>query len=440
MLSYGISFAQDTFNNLPNEDLGEATDEFQEAFFKALTEKANGNHQRAINFLEVCQQIDENQSVIYFEKGKNYKALKAYDLAEEFFQEAVKREPENEWYLDELYDVYLKKNDPERAIVILKQLISYHNDYKEDLVELYLDTSKYSNALSVIDDLDESTSFSPDREKTRFKIYDLSNDYKAKEAYLKKRLKQYPSQESYYLKLILFYSKQNNIKQALEVAEAMLSAIPDSDNVHLSLYKFYIQQANIDAAVKSLLVVCKSTSISPKLKIKTLDDFKTFAKLHPEYEALLLGVLDDLEKSDQYKATNTQKAEAFLKSNNPESALNYFEKALLETPNSFYINKQTALLALQLGDYQKALVHSFNGMNLFPVQPLFYLINGTAYNLVKNPEKALESLEMGIDYVVNDKQLKLDFFIQLGECYKLKGNMERYNEFINKAEALRSKQ
>lgn len=439
LLCFNTVYSQDTFNNLPNEDLGNASDEFQEAFFEALKEKANGNHEKAIDFLKKCQEINESQSVVYFELGKNFKALKVYELAEEYLKTALKIEKTNEWYLDELYDVYLKMKSTEQAIKVLKELLPFHNDYKEDLVDLYIDIKKYSNALNLLDELDESSNFSVEREKTRFKIYNLSNDYKAKESYLIKQIHKYPRKESYYLKLVVFYSEQNDLENALKTAESLLQVLPNSDRVHLSLYKFNLKQTKIDAAVESLLIVCNSPLIPDKSKIKMLNDFKNFVKANPSYKSVLVSVLDQLEYSKP-EQSNKAKAETLLKSREYKLALSYFEKAIQSEPNNFYLYKQAALLSLQEKIYDRALEYSSQGMKLFPVQPLFYLINGTSYNLTNNPNKAIDSLELGIDFVINDNQLKYDFYLQLSESYKLLGKTKQYNEYFNKAEVLRQKQ
>ena len=432
-------FSQDTFNNLPNEDLGNASDEFQEAFFEALKEKANGNYEKATDFLKKCQEINESQSVVYFELGKNFKALKDYDFAEEYLKAALKIEKTNEWYLDELYDVYLKMKSTEQAIKVLKELLPFHNDYKEDLVDLYIDVKKYSNALNLLNELDESSNYSIQREKTRFKVYNLSNDLRAKESYLIKQIQKHPKKESYYLKLIVFYSEQNDLENALKISENLLQVLPNSDRVHLSLYKFNLQQTKIDAAVESLMIVCNSPVIPAKSKIKTLNDFKNFVKANPSYESLLADVLDQLENT-RPEQSNKAKAEALLKFKKYKLALSYFEKAIQSEPNNFYLYKQVALLSLQEKIYERALEYSSQGMKLFPVQPLFYLINGTSNNLINNPNKAIDSLELGIDFVINDNQLKYDFYLQLSESYKLLGKTKQYNEYFNKAEVLRQKQ
>ena len=143
--------------------------------------------------------------------------------------------------------------------------------------------------------------------------------------------------------MIVFYSEQNDLENALKTAENLLQVLPNSDRVHLSLYKFNLQQTKIDAAVESLLIVCNSPVIPDKSKIKTLNDFKDFVKANPNYEALLVSVLDQLEHSKP-KQSNKAKAEALLKSKEYKLALSYFEKAIQSEPNNFYLYKQAALL------------------------------------------------------------------------------------------------
>jgi tetratricopeptide (TPR) repeat protein len=56
----------------------------------------------------------------------------------------------------------------------------------------------------------------------------------------------------------------------------------------------------------------------------------------------------------------------------------------------------------------------------FPSQPQFYYYSGLAYNQLAQFKKAKEMLEMGLDYLVDDNALTINFNIQLGEaCHGL---------------------
>ena len=79
---------------------------------------------------------------------------------------------------------------------------------------------------------------------------------------------------------------------------------------------------------------------------------------------------------------------------------------------------------------------SLEALEIFPAQPILYLINGVANNKIKQPEKAIESLEMGLDYVIDNPKMESDFYKQLSEAYKQINNISQSETFARKAEAL----
>jgi hypothetical protein len=73
-----------------------------------------------------------------------------------------------------------------------------------------------------------------------------------------------------------------------------------------------------------------------------------------------------------------------------------------------------ALLQLYVG---KSLKSKSDGYGCFPSQPQFY---SGLYNQLAQFKKAKEMLEMGLDYLVDDNALTINFNIQLGEaCHGL---------------------
>ena len=66
ILQHSFSFSQDSIPE--NIDLTEEAElKFQQYFFKALSEKAIGNYQKAIENLESCNQLLENDIAVFFE-------------------------------------------------------------------------------------------------------------------------------------------------------------------------------------------------------------------------------------------------------------------------------------------------------------------------------------------------------------------------------------
>ena len=61
------AYAQVDFNKVPDDDLGNVEDEFQEHFFEALKQKGIENYERAVEALHKCLNLNSKRPVIYFE-------------------------------------------------------------------------------------------------------------------------------------------------------------------------------------------------------------------------------------------------------------------------------------------------------------------------------------------------------------------------------------
>ncbi|UCE94921.1 MAG: hypothetical protein JSV73_06560 [Flavobacteriaceae bacterium] len=89
--------------------------------------------------------------------------------------------------------------------------------------------------------------------------------------------------------------------------------------------------------------------------------------------------------------------------------------------------------------YLDLLDHSEEGLSLYPSQPYLYLMNGKALNSLRKYQQATLILEEGIEYIIEDGDLKSSFYQELGLAHKAMGNNKKAAEFYNKADALKSK-
>ena len=431
-----FNFAQVDFNKRPDDDLGNVEDEFQELFFEALKQEGIDNYQRAVDALLKCINIKSSEAVVYYELGKNYNKLKNFGAAEDALKKAISKAPDNEWYLDELYEVYMQQNDIDRAIKTVKQLVKYHpEDYKQDLAALYIKAEDYKNALEVLDELDKDYGFNAERDYLRNQIYDITGKEKDRIENLEERLKLDPNNELNYLNLIYRYSETGKKEKAFDTAKQLLEMNPNSQLVHLALYKFYLDDNDTENAIRSMKIVLTSSEINPDAKVKVLNDFINFVSIHPEFEPDLLEVTT-MVGNDKSPKTLLELAQYYLKIGDKTKALSYFEEILNEDPNNYSVLKDVLLLQLDLGLNDKAAEKSEQSIELFPAQPIFYLINGVANNKLKKQKKAIESLETGLDYIIDDVKMEIDFYTQLSLAYQLDNNTTKSQLYAKKAEAL----
>ena len=437
LLAPQINYAQVDFNKRPDDDLGDHEDEFQELFYEALKQKSIENYDRASEGFQKCIALNKAIPVLYFELGKSYFKLKNYGSAEDALKKAVELEPDNEWFLDELYGFYAGQNDLDNAIKTVKQLVSYHPDYKEDLASLYVKTKKYDEGLQLLDELDAKFGVSIPRDRLRNIAYEATGRKMDQIENLESRVENNPNKESNYLALIFRYSENNEKEKAFETAKELLKINPNSQLVHLALYKFYLDSNDTDKAIESMKTVVQSTQIKPEAKAKVLTDFVNFVKRNPQYESDLLEATTMVTQEDNEKSL-LEMGQYYLSKNDKPKALEYFEKAFVQDSNNFNVLRNILLLQIDLQDYKQVEEKSTNALEKYPSQPLLYLINGVALNNLNEPKKAIDSLEIGLDYIIDDTKMEIDFYSQLSKAYTLLNNTAKAQTFSDKAQKLKN--
>lgn len=428
-------YAQIDFNKKPDDDLGNVEDKFQELFFEALKQKGIENYQRAIDALLKCEELNNEEAVIYLELGKNYSQLEQFNLAEEALLKGLKITPQNEWLLDQLYEVYTQQNNIPKAIETVKKLVEVHPDYKQDLATLYIRQKQFDDALKLLDELDKNLGSSPVRNNMRNEIYKQTAGDDSQITDLQHRIKSNPKNESNYLALIYSYQQNGNQEKAFETAQNLLKEIPESELVHVALYEFYLQNNQAEGAFKSAEKALISAEVNNNDKTKILQNLVNFAGNNAQYEKKLIA-LTSLISSDQSSESLSEVASYYLQSGDKQKALESYQKALQQNPTDFTLIKNSLLLQLDLQLYDNAAKESEQAISLFPAQPLLYLLNGVAQNNLKNPDKAIENLEMGLDFLIDDKKMEADFYQQLSISYQLKDNITKSKTFAEKAAAI----
>lgn len=430
------------FAQEPNEDATEISyvsdeqleDKFQEYFFEALKQKAIENYELAITALDKAESLassKEDKAAVQFEKAKNYVWLKQFSEAELLYKEVLNSLGDRMDVLEHLYDVYHKQANYEKALPIVKKLIPHHDDYKEDLVNLYIHTQQYDEALTLLKQLDMDWGESDVRNDLKAQIYKLTGNTEMAIEELEQKLETNPKSEKEYLNLIFLYSEQGNKEKAFETAQELLKKIPDSKLAHLALYKYYIERNQIEEAVNSMKTVFESEELDDETMLKVMNDFIVFVDKNPQYK-------EDLESVSAVYAERNSKVyelmgDYYLRKNQKPAALEYYQKGVAKNPDNYPLIKNTLLLQLDFKKFTEAEELSTKALNLFPAQALLYLINGVANNGLNNFEKAAEILDMGIDFVPDDPKMERDFLEQLSIAYHKKGDERKAEIYAQRA-------
>lgn len=269
---------------------------FQENFFKALSHKAIFNYQKAILFLEKCDELLPNNKATLFELSKNYYKLSKYNQALEYVNSALKIESDNLWLQEHKVAILRRMANFDDAILVQQKIADKYPKKKQYLVFLHLQNNDILNSKKIIKEL---------------KIAKLLN------------------------------SRLRRIDEKLNAPKKQINKP-----------KIEITNTNLEASFKKE---------------------KSFKFLKPLLKKLAL--------------------------NNDSNLLKYSEQ----------------------------------GLALFPAQPYVYLMSGKAFNNNKQHKKALESLQNGIDFVIDNNEIEAKFYIEMAEAYKGLKNIKKANLYKNKA-------
>jgi tetratricopeptide (TPR) repeat protein len=439
LFSFQGSFAQEkevVLEDVNQDDLGNVTDEFQEQFFEALKQKGIENYEKAILALEECQRLEPNNPVVYFEMARNYNEVENHDRAIANLEKAHQLAPKREDILDQLYKTYTRAKQYDNAIETLLKLLSFDEDYKEKLANIYLLNRQFDEALQTIDELDEQEGPSTYRNKLRRQIYARTGDTAAQIENLEQGIANNPENEQNYLNLIYIYSDMGDDEQAYNTALQLLEANPGSTLVHLALYKFHLEREEPEEAVNSMKIVFESEEIDAESKFKVLNDFLIFVDNNPEYEEDLMQVSKMLSERENAPKLYNQLGQYYMKRGELEDALSFFKAGLAENTEDFQLVKNTIFLQLELEKYKEARDLSKEMLEVFPAQPVLFLLQGIALNQLEEYREAIEILTFGLDYLIDNPRMEIDFYTQLKMAYKELGEEEKSAEFSRKVEAL----
>jgi tetratricopeptide (TPR) repeat protein len=417
------------------EEVSLDKDEFIESYYESLIQKGIENYDKAIESLEKCLKIQPENPVIYHELGKNYFYRKDYIKAETSFAKAAEIDPKNKWYLIDLFEVYYETKNYNQALTIVQKIVPLDKNYKEDMVSLYVYTKQYDKALVLINELNETVGKTEMRDRYRREIQSFSKNDASGKNDLEKAIEASPLNEENYLSLIYKYSDNNQEEKAKQVAEKLEKNIPNSEWAQVFLFKYYINDNKGDQAAKSLDIVLKGSKADKKIKYKMFNEFLIFVQKNPSYETQLNKAIQYFENDSEFNVYK-EIGKFYYKKKRMELAVTNLEKAGnndLET-NLFLVSAYE-----ETANFTKMQSKASELVDTFPNQPEYYFFAGKAANHLSKFKIAQDFLESGIDYVVDNVALQIDFYNALADACKGQSNTKKADDYITKANNLKNK-
>ena len=204
--------------------------------------------------------------------------------------------------------------------------------------------------------------------------------------------------------------RQNDYKEAIKYQNQLIAQNPDLEP---ELIFMYIRSGDIKSA-KTLMK-------------KLEDEDKLPASYNSLKESLFHTAAAQPERvtRPQYEDTPLTELDRLKKQYSSDKDYNSLKKVLEREVKT----KQYLLLKTD----------SENALDLYPGQPYVYLTHAISLNNLRKYKEAIETLNSGLEFLVDDKKLESQFMEQLSLSHKALGENKKATEYYNKMLELRKK-
>ncbi|PJB14562.1 MAG: hypothetical protein CO118_08005 [Flavobacteriales bacterium CG_4_9_14_3_um_filter_32_8] len=414
-----------SLSQLPEKD----QTNFSFIFFNANKERILGNYQLAANLFLQCIQIAPKEATPYYELAHIFEESKENKLSLEYAEKAITIDPENYWYRV-LYAHTLQTNgNTDEAIKQYEILIEKHGgdiDLYFDLAGMQLYSGKYKEALESFNSIEKQIGISEEISIQKEKIYVKLGDIDKAANEIQKLINAFPDELKYQVLLADLYLANELIEKAFAVYNVILEKDPQNPYAHLSLYDYYKSKNENEKASESIKKAFASPDLEIDTKMKILLSYysttETNSNLSKEaFELCKILIATHPTEAKAY----TIYADFLYRDKKLEGAKENYLKAIEFDNSKFAIWSQLIFIESELQDNEAILRDSKAAIELFPNQPLFYFFYGATNLQKKNFAEAIEYLNIGKDYVIDNPPLLAQFYASLGDGYN---GLKKYEE------------
>lgn len=388
-----------------------------ESFHKALRYKATGRIPEAIVLLEKCLQIRQDDDAVYYALSKAELSLGNAEKSSIYIQKAAALDPDNLWYKQELAYMFFELGDYQKSVANFKALVDAEPrnvDWLYGYAEALVRAGEAEKAIEALQKTEDQIGRYPDITVQKHNLYvSLKRMDKAEQELLEAK-KEFPKDPMIIATLVDFYFKQNQEQKAITMLEELVAADPTNGRAHLTLADIYRQQGREAQSYKELKLAFESSDVDIDTKMHILIKIhESMYKIAPEVYEMVDILL--AQYPDEAKA-HSIKGDYMLRQQNDEEALKAYKKALKYDKGQYPIWNQVLIMQYQAAKFDELYTYSKECLEYFPTISTVYLLNGVACNQLRKYSEGLETLEVGVELVLNDPPMKGEFLGQIGEA------------------------
>ena len=410
---------------------------FKYLFLEAQRQKALEEYQKASETMEECLNIDPLNADAHFEMANLY--LKTNRLNQALFHaiQAKTLDPNNEWFVRLLANLYQAQGDFEGEVKCYKELLLMDPRDVESLFQLaqvHAQNKSYKKAVGTYNEIEKQLGVNEDLSIRKERLFILLGKLDLAVLELKKLIAVFPEEMRFMGMLAELYKANGLDEKAINLFREIIEIDSKNPYANMALAEHYRMNNDFDSALIHINLCIDSPEIEVESVLQILSTYAELSFKDNKYNAALESLLKKalLKYPSQGRLHLLSADISYQKNKSTESFLSY-EKALNLGLMDFTIWNRYLMLGLELKKYSSVSENGLKSIELYPIQPTLYLITGISFSLSNQHLKAIEVLQAGLNYVVNNIGLKADFYSYLGNSFHELLEYEKSDEHYEKS-------
>ena len=406
-------------------------------YIEACREKISGKPEAAERLFRECLKYDPQNGAVKYELSKLLPLTGRLDEAAKMAKESVLSDPKNQWYHLAYIDVLHLKKDFAASAEAYEKLVKIfpeRSDLMEAMAYDYAMSQNFNKAFKIYDDLERRYGKEEVITLNKIKLLKQLRKFSEAEAELKKMIELNPEEPRYYLYLAEHYEDMNDFPKAKTIYDKLLVLDPSNPRVHLVMAEYYKEQGKAEESHSELKIALANPDLELEIKIKYLQFYLEVSERFPEFLTKAYELCGIVLKVNPTSSEAHAYYARFLASDKKlDEAYYQYLLASKYGKSSFQVWAEFLDLESYLQKFDSLEIHSAEAMELFPNQAQPYFYNGMANKQLRNYKKAAQSFYDGLEFVSEDKNLMLSFYISLGDVYSFLEEHEKSDKAYDDA-------
>lgn len=404
-------------------------------FFEAQRFKAIGEERKALEKFKKCLELEPNNAAINYEVARYYLSQQSPESARPYLEAALAAEPDNVWMIRSEWELAKLRYQSEAELEALDRLIELQPADPEFVWEramVYLQMNQVDSAVADLRRLEVLMGPNEVITDQLVRIFLESGRDAEAEQVLKEAVAVSGSRIAPRIKLAELYRSMNRADDALAVYRGVLDIAPNNPRAHLFVAEYLFRSNQFDSSKVHVRVALGSPQMEMEDKLGVMSVFMNLAGQDPsvaEFAAEMADTLVVVHPMDP-DAYSIKAAFALRAGHLSESRRLWLTAVSLPEGDNWEVWQQILQTDIQMGVWDTLHADAQRVLERYPNQPAGYLFDGLALSQLGKYNDAIEIMEEGELYSINNPEVQDQFWLQLSSAYQSAGELEDALEYL----------